>query len=154
MLTTRALSRLASPWLRRPRALSTAPIDVNDTNAFVDHCDLNLVHSPYPPVPEGPYLPMAEWVMQHWKAHNQDGFLSEQPAIRDISTNLVRSFDDYYNTTTLVGGFLKEELDLEEDQCVALYCPNHVDYLKRKALLTCPWKSRIAMILTLTITIM
>ena len=145
MLAFRIPSRVAPKWIRQSvgatsnkpriasctaRYLSSAPVDPNDTNAFSDHCDLNVVYSPYPPIPEGPYPPLPEWVMQHWKAHNsKDGYLAEQTAIRDIATGLTRSFDDYYNIATQVGAVLQDDFELEEDQCVALYCPNHVDYL-------------------------
>jgi 4-coumarate--CoA ligase len=103
---------------------------VENTNAFADHCDLNLVYSPYPPVKAGPYEPLADFLMQHWKSHNpQSGYLGKQTAIRDTATSLTRTFDDYYNIATQVGAVLVDDFQLEEDQCVALYCPNHVDYL-------------------------
>lgn len=102
----------------------------SDTNAVADHCDLNLVYSPYPSVPEGPYPPVAEFVMQDWKAFNPaSGHLAEQTAIRDTATGLTRSFNDYYDTATQVGAVLAEDFKIQEDQCVAMYCPNHVDYL-------------------------
>lgn len=135
LATAKIASRLSSRWgVRHAAARSfSAPATeefAGDTNAFSDHCDLNLVFSPYPPVPEGPYPPLAEWVMQHWKSHNEtDGYLAEQTAIRDIATGLTRSFDDYYKTATQVGAVLKEDFNVKEDDCVALYCPNHVDYL-------------------------
>lgn len=115
---------------RSSSSTSTKEFDSSDTNAVADHCDLNMVYSPYPPVPEGPYLPMAEFVMQNWKSFNpSSGHLAEQTAIRDTATGMTRSFDDYYNIATQVGAILMEDFHIKEDECVALYCPNHVDYL-------------------------
>jgi hypothetical protein len=102
----------------------------DDTNAFADRCDLNLVYSPYPPVPEGPYPPLAEFVMQNWKSYNQEsGFLGHQTAIRDSATGFSRTFDDYYDTTTKLAAVIHDDFHIEEDLCVALYSPNHVEYL-------------------------
>lgn len=119
------------PQIISSRTFSAAKeFDASDTNAVADHCDLNLVHSPYPPVSEGPYPPLAEFVMQDWKAFNPStGHLAKQTAIRDTATGLTRSFDDYYDITTQVGAVLAEDFNIKENQCVALYCPNHVDYL-------------------------
>lgn len=113
------------------RALSTSePFDCpSNTNAFVDHCDLNLIYSPYPPIPEGPYPPVAEFVMQDWKDFDEEkGHLAHQTAIRDYHTGLTRTFSDYYDIATKVAAVLKEDFALKEDQCAAIYCPNHVDY--------------------------
>ena len=113
-----------------PTSIAKNESDTPDTNTVAAHCDLHLVYSPYPPVPDGPYLPVAEFVMQDWKAFNPDsGHLADQIAIRDTATGLTRSFNDYYDTATQVGAVLAEDFHIQEDQCVALYCPNHVDYL-------------------------
>lgn len=125
---TRATASISSS-----RCFSSQSIEFSsteNTNAFVDHCDLNVVYSPYPPVKAGPYEPLAEFVMQHWKSHNPHaGYLAQQTAIRDTATSMTRTFDDYYNIATQVGAVLLDDFQLEEDQCVALFCPNHVDYL-------------------------
>ncbi|CAB9510951.1 7a-methyl-1,5-dioxo-octahydro-1H-inden-4-yl (Partial), partial [Seminavis robusta] len=140
MIATNLVRRVVPTWRRHGRSavnnyrtMSSGSVDFSsaeNTNAFADHCDLNLAYSPYPPVPEGPYEPLAEFVMQDWKGHNPNGgFLGEQIAIRDTATSTTRSFDDYYNIATQVGAVLLDDYAIEEDQCVALYCPNHCDYL-------------------------
>ena len=80
--------------------------------------------SPYPPIPEGPYPPIAEFVMEQW-----NGYLKDDVAIIDGSTGLTRTFAEYYHSTRHMAGALKYDLDITEESCVALYCPNHVEYL-------------------------
>jgi len=109
---------------------SQRDFDPSNTNKFADHCDLNLVYSPYPDVSPGPYPAVAEFVMQHWTKFNPaEGHLGQQTAIRDTATGLTRTFDDYYDITTQVAAVLAEDFKIQEDSCVALYCPNHVDFL-------------------------
>ena len=111
----------------------TASVPFNctsNTNVFSDHCDLNLVYSPYPPIPEGPYPPIAEFVMEQWKDFDKEkGYLAHQTAIRDYHTGLTRTFSEYYDIATKLAYVLKHDFDMEEDHCVAMHCPNHVDYL-------------------------
>jgi len=114
------------------RTFSSEEIDFSsDTNAFADHCDLNLVYSPYPPVQEGPHPPLPEFIMQDWKKFDpKHGYLGKDKiAIRDTATGLTRTYDDYYNTATQVAAILRDDFHIQEDECVALLCPNHVDYL-------------------------
>lgn len=49
-------------------------------------------------------------------------------AILDGTTGLSRTFADQHSTTTSLARALTD-LGLSDSDCVALYCPNHVDYL-------------------------
>jgi acyl-CoA synthetase (AMP-forming)/AMP-acid ligase II len=62
--------------------------------------------------------------MEQW-----NGYLKDDVACIDGSTGLTRTFDDYYHSTRHMAGALKYDFDIAEESCVALYCPNHVDYL-------------------------
>jgi 4-coumarate--CoA ligase len=42
---------------------------------------------------------------------------------------LQRTFADHYHTATGVAAALRDDMNVHEDGCVAMYCPNHVDYL-------------------------
>jgi acyl-CoA synthetase (AMP-forming)/AMP-acid ligase II len=55
--------------------------------------------------------------------------LSEQVAIFDGSTGLSRTFHDYYVTMSGVAAALRYDMDVTEDSTVALFSPNHVDFL-------------------------
>lgn len=84
--------------------------------------------SPYPSIPEGPYPPIAEFVMEQWEP--MGGYLErDRIACIDGSTGLTRTFDEYYHSTRHIAGALKHDFGITEESCVALYCPNHVDYL-------------------------
>jgi len=97
-----------------------------DTKEFSDRCSLNIVSSPFPNIPEGPYPPLYEFVSENWLPH--DGYLDEKVAIIDGSTGLQRTFRDYYETTGGLAGALRYDFDITENSCVALFSPNHVDY--------------------------
>ena len=97
---------------------------------LADHCDLHIVESPFPPIPNGPYPPTPEMVMENWKgSSNSGGYLDKEVAIFDGSTGLKRTFHDYFRDTTGLAGSFKHELDVEETSCVCLFAPNHVDYV-------------------------
>jgi acyl-CoA synthetase (AMP-forming)/AMP-acid ligase II len=49
-------------------------------------------------------------------------------AMVDGTTGHERTFHDYHTTSTRLASALRS-LGVNEDECVALYCPNHVDYL-------------------------
>ena len=98
-----------------------------ETNKLADRCSLNIVKSPFPPIPEGPYRPLYEVVTENWKAHG--GYLDEKVAIVDGTTGLQRTFRDYHRTAGGLAAALKDDLDIHESSTVALYCPNHVDFL-------------------------
>lgn len=85
--------------------------------------------SPYPDIPEGPYPPVAEFVMKEWDAMNGGYLAGDRVAIIDGSTGLERSFADYYHNTRHIAGALQHDFNITEESCVALYSPNHVDYL-------------------------
>ena len=89
------------------------------------HCLFSV--RPFPPIDDGPYPPIYEFVTSHWKPHG--GYLGEQHvAMVDGSTGLTRTFDDYYQTAQGLAYTLQHDMQVHEDSCVALYCPNHVDY--------------------------
>jgi 4-coumarate--CoA ligase len=64
--------------------------------------------------------------MQHWAPN---GYLRNQVAIVDGSTGLQRTFGDYYKTTRNIAGSLTQDFGIHEESTVALYSPNHVEYL-------------------------
>ena len=67
---------------------------------------------------------IAEDFTQHGGVQNGD-----KTAIFDGSTGMERSFHDYYNLTTNLAGALKYDFNVDHLSTVALFCPNHVDYL-------------------------
>lgn len=78
-----------------------------------------LSFSPFPPIDDGPYPPIYEFVTSLWKPHG--GYLGEQHvAIVDGSTGLQRTFKDYYETTQGLAYALAHDMHLHEDSCVAL----------------------------------
>lgn len=85
-----------------------------------------LYRSPYPQIESGPYPPIAEFVTADWGPR---GHLNEQIAILDHTTGLSRTFTDYRNTTSSVAAALQQDFDVNDNSAVALYAPNHVDYL-------------------------
>ena len=123
-------SRLARRVLRERRPLSTTnkdtPSATTTTTEFSDRCSLNVVSSPFPPIVEGPYPPLYEFVTENWVQHG--GYLDDKVAIIDGSTGLQRTFRDYYETATGLAGALCYDFDVTENCCVAVYSPNHVDY--------------------------
>lgn len=64
--------------------------------------------------------------MENWAPK---GYLKDQVAIVDGSTGLERTFGDYYESTRRIAGALKDDLGVHEESTVALFSPNHVDYL-------------------------
>jgi len=93
-----------------------------------DVCDRHVILSPFEPIVDGPYKPLYEFVTADWSAHggNLDG---NKTAIVDTHTGLKRTFSEHH---ALIGGLaatLRHDMGLTEGSCVALYSPNHVDYL-------------------------
>jgi len=115
-------------FLSSSSSSSTPPNSTaDDTNKeFSDRCSLNLVSSPFPPIAEGPYPPLYEFISENWLPHG--GYLDDKTAIIDGSTGLQRTFRDYYNTACGLAGALRYDFDITENSCVAVYAPNHVDY--------------------------
>jgi len=98
----------------------------------------------YPPIPQGPYPPLYEFVSKNWKKPHPDEhkhtakidsceYLNQQTAIVDHSKGLQRTFHDYAVTSTALGTALQELLaqdrEDETNSTIAFYSPNHVDYL-------------------------
>lgn len=132
-MTVSAASASTSASARRFLASTTgAGADGGDSGVtaqegeFSDRCSLNVVSSPFPPIAEGPYPPLYEFVTENWLPH--DGYLDEKIAIIDGSTGLQRTFKDYYQTTGGLAGALHFDFDVTENDCVAVFSPNHVDY--------------------------
>jgi AMP-binding enzyme len=97
---------------------------------LAERCNLNVVTSPFPPIPSGPYEPLPELVMSNWKGSSSGGgYLSDELAIVDGSTGMQRTFRDHYRNATGLAGSFKYDLDVDEKACVCLFAPNHVDYL-------------------------
>jgi 4-coumarate--CoA ligase len=53
----------------------------------------------------------------------------DKVAILDVSTGLSRTFADYHRLAGGLAGTLRHYMHLTENNCVAVYSPNHVDYL-------------------------
>lgn len=88
---------------------------------------LTVYYSPFPPIPEGPYPPLYEFITTNWKPHG--GYLSDKIAILDGSTGLQRTFADHYKNTSGIAAALIKDMGVCENSTLAMYCPNHVDYL-------------------------
>jgi 4-coumarate--CoA ligase len=64
--------------------------------------------------------------MQHWAPN---GYLREKVAIVDGTTGLQKTFGDYYETTRNIAGSLTKDFGIHEESTVAIFSPNHVEYL-------------------------
>jgi len=114
-------SRTATTIITSRSYSNTCPVQ---DGQLADRCDLHIVSSPYPSIEAGPYPPVAEFVTQDWNGH-----LKDQMAILDGTTGLTRTFGDYYQITSrLASVFASEHFNVKEEDCIALYSPNHVDY--------------------------
>lgn len=136
-VTAAALTRTTTRATRQPTlnvrfltSNTTPPTSIStstaDSEEFSDRCSLHVVQSPFPPIAEGPYPPLYEFVTENWLPHG--GSLDEKVAIIDGSTGMQRTFRDYYTTTGGLAGALRYDFDVAENDCVALFSPNHVDY--------------------------
>lgn len=89
-----------------------------------------FLSSPYPPISEWRgKIALYEFITEDFTQHGgvQNG---DKPAIFDGSTGMQRSFHDYYNLTSNLAGALKYDFNvMDHKSTVALFCPNHVDYL-------------------------
>jgi 4-coumarate--CoA ligase len=81
------------------------------------------VTSPYPDIEPGPHPPLFEFVSSQWKAYG------DRIAVVDGSTGLERTYNDYYETATSLAAALRHDMAVDEASTIAMYCPNHVDYL-------------------------
>jgi len=84
--------------------------------------------SPYPPIPEPPYPALPEFITEDWVKPNTD-HIRNKIAIIDGSTGNSRSFQDYHKNMTAIASYLKHELHVQPDTTLALFSPNHVDYV-------------------------
>lgn len=108
--------------------LSTDSTTTANASELADRCSLNIVASPFPPIPSGPYPPLYEFLTTNWKPHG--GFLHDNKvAIIDGTTNMTRTFADYYETAGSLAAALHDDMGIHENSTVAIYSPNHVDYL-------------------------
>ncbi len=90
--------------------------------------DKSVDYSAFPPIPDGPFPPLFEFVSENW-AISKGGYLNENNvAIIDGHTGMQRTFEDYATSTVNMSTCLVHEFGIEENDTVALYCPNHVDY--------------------------
>lgn len=96
-----------------------------------DHCQAHVLSSPFNPIPTGPYPPIADFVMSTWRNNdnNIDEDLMKKVSIVDTNTKMKRTYGDQYRTMGGLAANLMHKLNVGEGDCVAIYCPNHVDYL-------------------------
>jgi len=90
-------------------------------------CPYANLNSPFPPIKKGPYPPLYEFITEKWKPHG--GHLDEKVAIIDGTTGLQRTFRDQYETIGALAATLHGEMGVGRDSTVAIYSPNHVDFL-------------------------
>lgn len=90
-------------------------------------CDAHLVHSPFPDVAQFTNLPVPEFVVSNWIESN--GLIRDKVAIVDASTGQSRTFREYYHDMGAIAASLMYELGISERSTVALFAPNHVDYI-------------------------
>jgi len=90
-------------------------------------CDLHVVESPFPPISSNNTTPLTEFVSADWMKPN--GILRNKVAIVDGHTSQTRTYKEYHTAMGNIAANLKHELGITEDSTVALYSPNHVDYV-------------------------
>ena len=89
-------------------------------------CDLHIVHSPFPPISSGSsYPPMPEFVSQDWNRQ----YLRSKVAVVDGTTGQTRTFSDYDSAMRSIGASLQKDMNVGPSDTVALFSPNHVDYV-------------------------
>jgi 4-coumarate--CoA ligase len=129
------------------RSISSTPVICNG-GELAERCNQHVVSSPFPSFPEKSWdVPCPDFIMSNWKKHGGvnenatttttttksgiDGhnLLSDELAIFDGSTGMKRTFTDHYNSTRGIAGSLKYDLGVDENSCVCLFAPNHVDYV-------------------------
>jgi acyl-CoA synthetase (AMP-forming)/AMP-acid ligase II len=84
--------------------------------------------SPYPPIAAPPYPPLPQFITQDWVKPNTD-HIRNKVAIIDGSTGQSRSFQEYHQTMVAIASYLKQELHVNPGSTLALFSPNHVDYI-------------------------
>jgi len=83
----------------------------------------NVIQSPFPQIPPGPYSPISDFVSENW---HQFG---SKVAIVDGTTDQSRTFQDYDISMRSIGASLRHRLGIGPGDIVLLFSPNHVDYL-------------------------
>ncbi|MGK3745613.1 MAG: 4-coumarate--CoA ligase [Bacillariaceae sp.] len=132
------------------RSISSTSVIRNGGGELAERCNENVVSSPFPSFPEKSWdVPCPDFIMSNWKKHgginenattttttttesgvdNGQHLLSDELAIFDGSTGMKRTFTDHYNSTRGIAGSLKYDLGVDENSCVCLFAPNHVDYV-------------------------
>ena len=86
----------------------------------------HIVSSPYDPIPPPPYVPLTEFVTKDWARFARAG---SRVAISDDSTGQTRTFREQEHATHAMAAALRKEFGVTEDSVVALFSPNHVDYV-------------------------
>jgi 4-coumarate--CoA ligase len=100
------------------------PLSTSAFNNVSNRCDLHIVSSPYPSIDEGPFPPFKEFLTQNWTDR-----LRQKVAITDGSTGMQRTFDQYDRFSQNIAAALLYDFAVKEESTVALFSPNHVDYL-------------------------
>lgn len=80
------------------------------------------VESPFPPIGKYNHLPITEFVTAEWAHRNKN-------AIVDGHTGQTRTFKQYHRAMGAIAANLKDEFGIQHDSTVALFAPNHVDYI-------------------------
>eukprot|EP00558_Chaetoceros_sp_UNC1202_P012238 CAMPEP_0197238398 /NCGR_PEP_ID=MMETSP1429-20130617/4864_1 /TAXON_ID=49237 /ORGANISM="Chaetoceros sp., Strain UNC1202" /LENGTH=551 /DNA_ID=CAMNT_0042697533 /DNA_START=151 /DNA_END=1806 /DNA_ORIENTATION=- len=90
-------------------------------------CNLNVLQSPFPSIPSRHETPLTEFVTADWVKPN--GHLRNKQAIVDAITGQTRTFREYYDDMGGLAANLRYELGVGEHSTLALFSPNHVDYM-------------------------
>jgi len=124
---------------RRNTIRSISSTSILHDGELAERCNRSVISSPYSPIPPESWdKPLPDFVMSTWKKQVGAGEesttgdidpLSDDLAIFDGSTGMKRTFADYYHDTTGIAGSLKYDIGIDENSCVCLFAPNHVDYL-------------------------
>ena len=131
------------------RSISSTSV-IRNGGELAERCNQHVISSPFPSFPEKSWdVPTCDFIMSNWKKHGGvinenattttpiptesgiDGniLLSDELAIFDGSTGMKRTFTDHYNSTRGIAGSLKYDMGVDENSCVCLFAPNHVDYM-------------------------
>lgn len=105
------------------RNLSSAILP-NPGTVVADRCNLNIIASPFPDIEEGPYPPLKEFLASNWGDR-----LVDKVAVTDGSTGMQRTFGEYDELAQNIAAALLHDFSIREDSTIALFSPNHVDYL-------------------------
>lgn len=94
----------------------------------LSHHPHRRLYSPLPDIAPAPFAPsLFEFIYETSWEEMEDS--SDKMAILDASTGQSRTFAECYQTATGLAGALKYDYHVSTSSCVAVVCPNHVDYL-------------------------